>query len=278
MIDMTPVATRVQHAYEEIEFARELYNSGVEKKMLQANLHYKNAMSAANLALEKQCDVSVAPDMRKIIEECESHLPKDLEAFIEKGWEDHDQRCRQICHTLFGDPITDKADSVAEIDQQFLTELRRLYEKFPTRYGFLTQERLVDFFNNPNSIYNNGNLWNSLYGTRVCYTDPVLEFDIMMSEYCNYCFYKSHVEGAPQMRFGEVWSNMRHKYLGGKEYAQIDELIADGRLEQFTAEEVMSAIHFCAIYKERYCQGHFLDCCEDGIIGKLLLRLKNVDV
>ena len=277
MIDKTPVAVAQHNAYKTIAFARELYSSGSEKKRLQANLHYKNAMYAAQKALEKNCDPSVVSDMTQIIEECQCRLPQDLDGFIEISWNDYKCRVRRIYHALFGEPIMEKADSAIEFFRQDLTRLQRLYEKFPTEYGFLTQDKLIAFFHNPESIYNNGNLWDACYGTCACYTDPVLELEIMFREYLEYRFYKTEVEGAPKPRFGEVWSEMRQKYLGGKEYVQTDEMIADGRLQQFSVEEIMSALYFCIVYKERYCEGYFLSCCEDGIIGKLLFHLKNID-
>ena len=70
---------------------------------------------------------------------------------------------------------------------------------------------------------------------------------------------------------------MRKKYMNGKPYVPIDEMIADGRLDRFSADEVVAAIYFCLVYKERFCEGYFMHCCEDGIIGKLLLCLKTFE-
>jgi len=277
MIDTTPSAVNQKFAHEEILTARELYNSGSIKKKLQANLHFKNAMGCAQNALKDNNDVSVACAMKKIIEESKQHLPADIDTFIEAGWNNYEVRSRKIYFEVFGEHVTDKSASLADYFRNELAHLQNYYEKFETEYGFLTQDKFIEFFSNPNAIYNNGNLWNCCYGTRVCYTDIVLEFELVFREFLRYGFYKNVVEGSEKLQYGTIWAEMRQKYCNGKGYVHIDEMIADGRLEQFTAKEVLAALYFCLIYKERFCEGYFLDCCENGEIGKLILHLKKIN-
>ena len=282
MIDKTTSAMYKEYAQEEIVIARELYSSDSEKKRLKANRHFYSALNCAQKVLERIhtddfVDDSVISDMDRIVEECKSRLPKNLDVFIEDCYNDYDNRSNRVYKELFGEPVLEEVNSDEEFYRRELKRLKKVYESCQFEYGFLTQDKFINFFDNPNSIYDNGSIWNFCYEHCVCYTDILLEFEILFRNYFDYRFYKKESEGAPPARFHSIWPQMREKYVGGKPYVSIDEMIADGRLEQFTAEEVMGALYYCTIYKERFCQGHFLGCCEDGIIGELLKQLKRFE-
>ena len=282
MIDTTPSKVYQQLAQEEIDTAHGLYNSASKKKRLKANLHFYNALGCAQKALERMqldevADNTIRSNMEAIITISKNHLPHDIEGFIEKSWGNYLDRRTRIYRELFDEFDHKKDESFEEADRRYLESRKTVFEGYTFDYGFLIQDKFIHFFNDPLSIYDNGSLWNACYAGCVRYTNVVLEFVILFNEFLEYRFLKETLETKKAIGFGETWAAMRQKYMNGKQYVQIDEMIADGHLEQFTADEVIAALHFCLIYKERYCEGYFMDCCEEGIIGKLLLHLKHLE-
>lgn len=138
-------------------------------------------------------------------------------------------------------------------------------------YSFLTQKKFLFFFTNPHSVFVKTDFEEERYAS------TTLEFDEAFREFLSELSRIELLEAKRIISYGELWANMRGKYMGGKPYVQIEEMIAGGRLEQFTADEVVAAIYFCLIYKVRFCEPYFIYCCEKGIIGKLLLRLKQLE-
>lgn len=277
MIDKTETSLLVQYALEELELALHLLNSTSPQQKLKANRRFLSARSCALKATERIQDPqsNVLLKMKDVILTCEKYLPADIEASIEQSREDYKIREKEIRAKVFGrfnHQVREESEHEWEI--RYFDYLRGIYEKYPSRYGFLTQEKFIDFFNDTTFIYDNGYLG---YRKDACYTDLVLEFDMLFLEMFDYFFYRQELKLGESVHFGEIWASMRKKYCGGKPYVQIDEMMAEGRLEQFTADETVAALWFCVCYKERFCDGYFLDCCEEGIIGKLLLHLKEVD-
>lgn len=281
MTDSTPSVFYQRHAQEAIITARKFYNSDSRKMKLKANLHFYNALKCATKALEIDSSGPVADrtaqsNMEAIFRESQKHLPHNIEDFIERCWCDYENRGNCIFRKLFGTLENLEGKGPDEIEQLRLDRLKKYFEQYPFQYGFLTQDKFVRFFSDQTSIYDNGSLWESIYAGCVRYTNTVLEFEILFREFLEYLSLKEYIESTKAIRFGEIWASMRKKYMNGKPYVQIDEMIADGRLDCFSADEIVAAIHFCLVYKERFCEGYFMDCCEDGIIGKLLLRLNDL--
>lgn len=71
-----------------------------------------------------------------------------------------------------------------------------------------------------------------------------------------------------------VWAKMRDKYFGGRSYVYPDEMIQ--KLDDFDNREIVAFLYYCVCYKERFFDGAYGDYAEDGYIGKLLLRLKEL--
>lgn len=71
-----------------------------------------------------------------------------------------------------------------------------------------------------------------------------------------------------------VWAEMRDKYFGGKAYVYPDEMIEN--LNKFDNKEIIAFLHYCTVYKERFCTGAYGEYAKDGFIIKLLLRLKKL--
>ena len=268
-------------AQREIVIARGLYNSTSEKKKLKANLHFYNALIEAQEALKRiqlkeVIDNTVMSNMKAIIEESRNHLPHDIEGAVEEAWRKYLSTKNRIYRELFGVFFTKKDEKCEERERRYLECRKMVFEGYSYEYAFLTQDKFVHFFNDSLSIYDNGSLYDGFYTGCACYTNTVLEFVILFEEFLEYRYLMEILESKVAIRYQEIWTLMRQKYMKGKLYVQIDEMIEDGRLEKFSADEVIAAIYFCLMYKERFCEGYFLDCCEAGIIGKLLLRLKNI--
>ncbi len=80
-------------------------------------------------------------------------------------------------------------------------------------------------------------------------------------------------------RFGReddkpVWALMREKYFDGEDYVQPEDMIL--HIDSFDVSEFVAFLHYCAWYKERFCDGAFGDYTKEGLIGKCLLKLKHV--
>ena len=73
-----------------------------------------------------------------------------------------------------------------------------------------------------------------------------------------------------------VWAKMREKYYGGKAYVYPDEMIE--HLEEFSVEELVAFLHYCVIYKERFCDGAYGGYAKEGFIGRVLLRLRELSL
>lgn len=71
-----------------------------------------------------------------------------------------------------------------------------------------------------------------------------------------------------------VWAEMRDKYFGGRSYVHPDEMIA--HLCEFNNKEIIEFLWFCSVYSERWCPGAYGIYAEEGYIGKLLVRLKDL--
>lgn len=69
-----------------------------------------------------------------------------------------------------------------------------------------------------------------------------------------------------------VWAKMRDKYFNGKDYVYPDEMIC--YIDSFDNSEIVAFLHYCAEYKERFCDGAYCEYVKDGYFGKLLLKLK----
>lgn len=84
--------------------------------------------------------------------------------------------------------------------------------------------------------------------------------------------HEAHIMGAGQGK--PVWSQMREKYFQGEDYVEPERMIA--HLRDFSKEELAAFLHYCVIYKEGFCDGTYGDYVKEGLIGQILLRMKEL--
>lgn len=128
----------------------------------------------------------------------------------------------------------------------------------------LVEKRYIDFFTNPDSEYVEKSPENA-GGWR--YPEIMNDF-----RRCVVCMYPATKYNSEDNR--PLWAKMRQKYYDDKPYVYPDEMIT--KLELFDNKELIAFIHYCVVYKERFCDGAYGDYAKDGFIGRALLRLRDL--
>ena len=133
--------------------------------------------------------------------------------------------------------------------------------------SYLVENKYISFFTNPDSDCEGASTgflgsWN--------YPERMLEFKNKVGNaYSAIYNYKGYNGIQP------VWAEMRNKYYDGQDYVNAEDMM-EQHIKDFSTKEVIAALHYCSIYKERFCDGAYGYYAKEGYIGKLLLKLKGL--
>ena len=134
----------------------------------------------------------------------------------------------------------------------------------------LVDEKYLDFFTHPvsdceesNNVYCDFSDYPDIYpAIMIEFRENVIKALIEMDGF------EFNADNKPR------WAKMRDKYFDGKPYVQASEMIE--KLDEFDYKEIIAFLHFCVCFKERFITGTYGVYAEKGLIGQLLLRLKEL--
>ncbi len=148
--------------------------------------------------------------------------------------------------------------------------IREVSEYEKKDISFIVSEEYVSFFNNSNSVFKvpcEKTATEPAYFANCDYPKIMWDFwNDLSKAYCIMMGFSGGTSG--------IWPSMREKYLNGKEYAKPEEMIAF--LNKFDNKQVLEFLFYCVRYAERFGCGSYAKYAEEGIIGKLLNRLKQL--
>ena len=127
----------------------------------------------------------------------------------------------------------------------------------------LCEKKYVDFFTDPASEFTVAEAGKA--GT--CYPEIMEEFYHRVKK----AFMA--VNKGPVIKGPSIWTQMKEKYFGNASVFP-EEMIE--KLSGFDTGEIVAFLHYCVMYKERFCDGAYGDYAKQGIIGKLLARLGEI--
>jgi len=131
----------------------------------------------------------------------------------------------------------------------------------------LVEQRFIDFFTNPDSEFivkptEEDGIWR--------YPEIMEEF----KKYVGFLEWSVHFSGYSGESRRPHWALMRQKYFDGRDYVYPEEMIT--KLEEFDNRDCLAFLHYCVSYKERFCDGAYMDYSKEGYIGRILLRLSQL--
>lgn len=164
--------------------------------------------------------------------------------------------------------VYDMCGEYVRWEKEYATnDMRELSEAEQKDISYLVDDKYVSFFTNPNS---------DCEGTTTGYLGS-WNYPKIMEEF------RQHVINATKAIYDydlfskkkNVWAEMREKYYDGKPYVFAEDMIEE-HLKDFDNREIIAALHYCVVYKERYCDGICGYYAKEGYIGQLLLKLKEL--
>ena len=152
-------------------------------------------------------------------------------------------------------------------DKQFANGAREVPPEEQKDISFLITEEYVSYFTDESSCFDGAPLCGEPYPEIMeRFSDDVARAHRALYRFGYY--YEMGIE------YKMVWAEMREKYFNGEPYVQPEDMILF--LKAFDNRECIAFLYYCVIYKERYCIGVFGEYAKEGLIGKVLLRLKEL--
>ena len=155
-----------------------------------------------------------------------------------------------------------------------------LYEKvngnyiYAWKYDFLLTDEFLSFFTNQKSVFADHSKM-ALGAAHLGCSDTVKKFELAIRDYLFFEWLNSYVNQTERINYSELWIGVRDR--SNKSNVDLDlEQLLQKEAEETSPDEITAAIIYCTIGAERLCTGFFVSCCENGMIGRLLLRLKEI--
>lgn len=142
------------------------------------------------------------------------------------------------------------------------------------KYDFLLTDEFLSFFINQESVFADHSKM-ALGAAHLGYSDTTNKFELAIRDYLLFEWFDSEVNKTERMDFSTLWRAVRDRYNENSVDQNLEQLLQEGA-GKTSSDEVVAAIIYCTIGAERLCTGFFVSCCENGMIGRLLLRLKEV--
>ena len=156
------------------------------------------------------------------------------------------------------------------IQEEHAEGLRELTEDEKGDISYLVDEKYLDFFTKPHPEYEESKTgYSDFQNYPDIYPDIMNEFKVKVLN----ALQAANDYGLLN-RHNPIWAQMRDKYFGVRPYVYPDEMIEN--LYEFDNKEIIAFLHYCTNYKERFFTGAYGLYAEEGYIGKLLLRLKEL--
>ena len=144
------------------------------------------------------------------------------------------------------------------------------------KYDFLLTKEFLSFFSNQESIFADYSKDGMVLGAAYLgYSDTTRKFETTIRDYLEYEWLRSEVEKTGRVNYIKLWRKALKRY-NEKYITQNVERLLQENAKEISADEIVAAIVYCTIGGERLCTGFFVSCCEEGLIGQLLLRLKEI--
>ena len=142
------------------------------------------------------------------------------------------------------------------------------------KYDFLLTEEFLSFFTNPESVF--ADYSKMLPGAaHLGYSVTTNKFDLAIRDYLLFERLDSEINEGERITFRELWRTVRDRYNEKFVDQDVEQLLQEDA-DKTSPDEIVATIIYCTVRAERLCTGFFASCCENGMIGRLLLRLKEV--
>ena len=156
------------------------------------------------------------------------------------------------------------------IPEEHAEGLRELTENEKVDISYLVDEKYLVFFTNPRPEYEGSKTgYSDFQNYPDIYPDIMNEFKLKVGN-----AYAAANDYGLLNEHNPIWAQMREKYFDGRPYVQADEMIE--KLHEFDNKEIIAFLRYCVCYKERFFTGAYGLFAQEGMIGKLLLRLKEL--
>lgn len=142
------------------------------------------------------------------------------------------------------------------------------------KYDFLLTDEFLSFFTNQKSVFA-GHSKMALGAAHLGYSNTTNKFELAIRDYLLFEWLDSEVNKTERIYFSAVWRAVRDRYNANNVDQNLEQLLQEDA-GKTSPDEIVAAIIYCTIGAERLCTGFFVSCCENGMIGRLLLRLKEV--
>lgn len=159
-------------------------------------------------------------------------------------------------------------------------EMIELHEKlkgnyiFAWKYDFLLTKEFLSYFTNPESVFADHSKM-ALGAAHLGYSEATSKFELVIRDYLFFEWLNSYVNQTERINYSELWIGVRDRSNKNNVDLDLEQLLQE-EAEETSPDEIVAAIIYCTIGAERLCTGFFVSCCENGMIGRLLLRLKEV--
>lgn len=142
------------------------------------------------------------------------------------------------------------------------------------KYDFLLTDEFLSVFTNQKSFFADHSKM-ALGAAHLGYSDTTNKFELAIRDYLLFEWLDSEVNKTERTDFSALWKAVRDRYNENNVDQNLEQLLQEGA-EETSPDEIVAAIIYCTIGAERLCTGFLVSCCENGMIGRLLLRLKEI--
>lgn len=142
------------------------------------------------------------------------------------------------------------------------------------KYDFLLTDEFLSVFTNQKSFFADHSKM-ALGAAHLGYSEATSKFELVIRDYLFFEWLNSYVNQTERINYSELWIGVRDRSNKNNVDLDLEQLLQE-EAEETSPDEIVAAIIHCTIGAERLCTGFFVSCCENGMIGRLLLRLKEV--
>lgn len=142
------------------------------------------------------------------------------------------------------------------------------------KYDFLLTDEFLLFFTNQKSFFADHSKM-ALGAAHLGYSDTMNKFELAIRDYLYFNWLDGEVNKTDKIDFSALWREVRDRYNANSVDQNLEQLLQEDA-EKTSPDEIVSAVIYCAIGAERLCTGFFASCCENGMTGRLLLRLHEI--
>ena len=142
------------------------------------------------------------------------------------------------------------------------------------KYDFLLSEEFLSYFTSPESVFADHSKM-ALGAAHLGYSDTMNKFELAIQDYLYFKWLDGEVNKTDKIDFSALWREVRDRYNANSVDQNLEQLLQEDA-EKTSPDEIVSAVIYCAIGAERLCTGFFASCCENGMTGRLLLRLHEI--